>query len=342
MILGLGGYFIVYPAYEGIGEVESKIEEKEKQIDSARELRNRNLLLDGIYRVSRARATDVHEGFFGEMTTTVAVSIVQEILSGANNGEGFTDVDGIGVSDISEASLSLQMSRVRGAIRYGVRDFAFVFVSQEQLDATARAEAEEAAKLFDEENEFVWNPLLHAAAFAVARETEGMNAQELAAAGMTPEERLVAKMNELGNTPVLLLREITEMLKDRSAVNIHPEHRKRYLEMLRTGIAVSSTGVGNVIATFSLEMTYEEYLDFLDYLYEYPMRLAVNTCVLFQSVEAEAVFRETTNVAGDTEIYAFSLSLYVVRPMEMLPSRFMPDEGAQTETREETQDEEQE
>jgi hypothetical protein len=307
IVLGLGGYFIAYPAYQGIGEVETKIEQKESQIVSAHELRRRDIELSATYVEAREKALVVHEGFFEEMTNTEAVTMVQEILNGANNGNGFTDHAGIFITDIGEASLSLQLFRGGRDVRYSLREYAFLFVSQEEVDAAA----------VDEEE--VWDPIFEIVRYILDSSEDS--------------DEFAEKIAELTESTTTFMRVVSEILKDRDS-GISDESRSMFLDILRIGLATESIGAGLITATFVLEMTYAQYLDFLDYLHEYPLRMGINTATLFQSVESQAeAFGDEDD--GGLILYSFNLSLYVVRPMEIPESRFSPsDEQSEDESEE--------
>jgi hypothetical protein len=328
IVLGAGGYFIVYPAYEGIGAAENKIEEKERQIESAQELRRRDIQLNVTYRESRERAGEVHEGFFDEMTATEAITMVQEILNGANNGNGYTAHAGINVTDISQASLRLSLWTGGRNIRYSLRDLAFGIVSEAEL---IRAAEEEARELIAADEE--WDPPRRAAEFIAARDLENAT-----------EEDITAIMEEHSESLALFLRALTDMLKTSAPHEISIEHRLRYLDLLRTELDFASDPeIGQITATFSLEMTYAQYLEFLDYLHNYPLRLSIGTCTLYQDIASQAeAFGDLDETAAGLNVYSFVLSLLVVRPMEIPDSGFITEEGEEDDDEEEEETGEQE
>jgi len=292
-IFGAGTYFIIIPAYEDVGKVNTQIEEKNRQIDEAMQLMVREIQIDETMAESRERAANVNEGFFPEMTTTEAVTMVQTILNGANYGRGFTAEYGIHVTDIEEGLLSLQVFSGGKDIKYALREFATLF------------SAEEAPAASSDEEEF--NPALMAAEYLL-----GANADEL---------EILDKTAEFLAEPISLQLTIVEMLKGSS---LSAEERQKLLSFMREILVITDSGVGMITAEFTLRIPYNEYLDFLDYLHAYPLRMEVNTAILFQDNDSSILnnikFDESTGLAD----IDFKLFIYVVKPME-LPEVQLPD-----------------
>ncbi|MCL2693725.1 MAG: hypothetical protein FWE60_01315, partial [Oscillospiraceae bacterium] len=76
VILGLGTYFIILPAYRSIGEVDVRIARVNEQIAAAQVLRGQIIQLENSIAEVNERVVVVHEGFFPEFTTTEAVTFV--------------------------------------------------------------------------------------------------------------------------------------------------------------------------------------------------------------------------------------------------------------------------
>lgn len=311
-ILGLGIYFIVVPKNEDVSRVEAQIESMKAQIETAQQLLVREAQLDRDMNARRERAAEVHEGFFDEMTTTETVTFVQELLNNANFGRGFIAEYGIDVTLIEQEEFRLQLFLGNAPARYMLREYANLFLPpQEDLGLEALY------AIFDEISD-EWNPIMMAAEFAA-----GENADD---------DEIFAQYNEFAANPLFAWMAMTEMLK---GYDLSAEDRDGFLRYLRPLIAVSNSGVGVIKADFTIRMTYTEYLDFLDYLHRYPLRLAVHRAVFFQhneaAVEENTQFDETTGLAD----YEFTLHIYVVKPMD-IP---MEANEAEEEETADTQDE---
>lgn len=309
-VFGLGAYFIVLPVFDSIEAVDAQIEKKNEEIETAEALKNRLIFLMGQYTQKRERAGNVHEGFYGELTATEAVTIVQELLEGANNGRGFSVVDGIRVSEIESAALSLQLIRGDRNIAYELRELAQLFWFDEEGDEIPRPVDE------DEEEWLIYDEL--------AKIELGANASE---------EELIAlqleRFNEFLKEPAIFLREVAERLKARGGIPV--SERADFLNWMRMMLAPEFEEVGRISATFMLNLDYEEYLGFLDYLEGIPSRAAdpklvsINRCILFEDAAAANEYHRDLSDnpfgASDAGLYLFELHLYIVLPMDMPPPR---------------------
>lgn len=317
-VLGAGAYFIVIPAHEDLGVLDRRIEEKEKQIATAEELRDRETTLKTTIPAKKERAENVHVGFYNELTTTEATDIVQRILI---RGEVPISENGIEITDISEAAFSLQLGRIGRNTKYALRNFSFLFYDPtvaEIYDATfARIDA---AILGEEE----WNFRRQVSEYALGADADA--------------NALAAKEREFEEYPALYNKTLAEMLRFDKTVSA--VHRGGYLDTLRLALAMENSGAGLVSAKFTLHLTYEEYLKFLDYLHTLDTikdedgnlvfgYTAINKCFLFQNPEDEAVIMEAIiddlspeqrrDLGEDLgkRAYDFELYLYILRPMEI-------------------------
>jgi hypothetical protein len=283
MILGLGIYFIVLPAYNEIGVVDTKIAEVEKQIAAAQELAARERQLDADIGDQRERVSTVHEGFFDEITTTEAVTIVQQILANAPDG-GHTDFEGIMVSTVTEGFLNLVLTSQEREIDYTMRELAQFFAPEEEELPDFSAE------------------VLAVAEFVAARDNGNV------------DEILFGFIE----SPVSLQLAITDMLKGR---NLSEAERLELLNFAREVVGVESQFPGLITAEFTLALSYIEYLNFLDYLYNYPLRLSVSVAEFYEDDDAYEAWLEAEEREDDsnTKEYEFTLYLWVVAPM------YLPD-----------------
>jgi hypothetical protein len=308
-ILGAGAYFIVFPARDDIARIDRQIEEKQEQIKTANDLREREHLLNQIVVEKRERAETVHIGFYPEMTTTEATAMVQEILFGANRIGGYTSIDGIDVTDIGEAALSHSLFAGEEEAEYGLRDYSIALSDYAAEEASAKAQ-------------YLAEALADAALLAAVHilgDSESADAVE-------------SKARELmltGNESVLY-RAITNVLKD-SNNNLSDEDIERYLAVLRHALNGEVAKVGVINANFTLELSYEEYLAFLYYLHIIDTFkdsdgnlfygfTAVKTCTLYEdaiAAQAELNALSEQSDAMPFRMYEFNISLYVLRPMEI-------------------------
>jgi len=318
-VLGAGAFFFVIPEYEELGTLDKRIEEKEKQIETAEELQERERTLKAAIPAKRARAETVHTGFYNELTTTQAVDIVQRIL--IRGGVPISET-GIDITDIDEAAFSLQLGRIGRDTEYALRDYSFLFYDptfDEIYEATF-------ARIYAAAEDGDWLTLLlqQPAQYAVGADA---NANTLA-----------AKIFEFAEYPALLNRTLAEML--RFDKTISPVHRGGHLDLLRLALAMESSGAGLVTAEFTLHLTYQEYLDFLDYLITVDTiedadsnlvfgYSALDKCILFQNTDREELdmeeildgmspeeLRDLGDNAGK-RAYEFEFFLYILRPMEI-------------------------
>jgi hypothetical protein len=231
---------------------------------------------------------------------------VQDILNNADFGRGFIAEYGIFVEDIEEEVLALQLFLGRRPAEYALREFATLLnptIEEEYISQAIQIIAE-----IGEE----WNPALMAAKYLL-----GENADEL---------ELLEKMFEFAERPTDFMLTLTEMLK---GTDLSEEDRIKLLDFMRLALAIESSGIGVIRAEFSLRLLYNEYLDFLDYLHAYDMRIAVHAARFFHDNDASIVyndeFDETTGLAD----YDFELYIYVVLPMD-LPEIELPAQDEDT------------
>jgi len=298
-ILAAGGFFIVKPSYEKIGVVDQKIAQRQADIERADDLIARAAEIEAVYDVKRQRAESVHVGFYEEMTTTEAVTMVQSILARAATATNIltaasvTPLDGITVTDIEEKRLSLQVYSGESDINYQLREYAFLFDSMmEGLDAPIEGEEAEftpSSVTVTEEN---WDYFAELAVYLLTK----YDASEIDAviAGIT-------------SSRVLLMKEITEMLSEPGALS--DENRDKFLDLMRVLLSAEDVGVGLITASFELEMNYAQYAAFLEYLLVLPELSSVNTAILWESPAA---------AGNELRGYSFELQLHVMMPMEIV------------------------
>jgi hypothetical protein len=300
-ILGLGTYFIIIPAYNSADRVDDQIEEKRKQIDTALELQSREIYLDSIMEEVRERAGSVHEGFIGEITRTESTILVQELLAGANNGRGFTAQYGIKITDILPTTLFLQYFQPPNKPQYALRSLSTHFT-----------------RLDEEGNEYVEPPLnpeeIEATRMMIAR---------FAAGNTADENEVSAKLNEFTESPLLLMQAATQMLK---STTLSAQERANLIEYVRPVVAVYDAEVGLIRAEFALRLTFDDYLDFLQYLHrDYSHRVEVKAARLFQHNDSSVINNTTFDESTGLADYEFVLNIYVVRPID-IPETDVPED----------------
>jgi hypothetical protein len=298
-ILGLGIYFIVIPAHNSASRVESQIEEKEKQIETARQLLIREGTLDELILEKRERASFVHEGFVGEITHTEAVKLVQSMLDNANYGRGFTAEYGIEVTDIETHSLRVSVNNPFRSPVYALRDFATAFNPEEEEGDVLVKALQELEGILERMLERDWIPALLAAQFALGNDAD--------------EEAIEEKLIEFTLSPTCLNLTIVEMLKDRNFLS--DEDRLLLLEYMRFLLLIDGSEIGLITAEFTLRLPFDDYLDFLDYLYAYELRIEINEAVLFQDNDSSILFNDSFDETTGLADYEFELLIYVVKPM---------------------------
>ena len=280
-ILGGGGYLFVYPAYNSIGSLEKQIEQKNTEIDNADKLIDEGNKIDGVYEKKLERAAIAHECFYNEMTSIEAVRLTQQLLKDA----GHTPLSGITVSNLSESKLTIELFRPSSRINYELRQYSFLLDNMVENAQTGENTGEE------------WN---------YADEIMNLIYKNLS------DEEKEAKSQELAGSPVTLMSEILKVLR---GSEVHAETRMSFTNMMRVMLSNEAKGVGCITADFSLDMTYAEYVRFLDYVYNLPQATDIKSATLIQDVEA----------AGDAKrVYSFSLNLYIVKPMDILETKPNP------------------
>ncbi|MCL2018194.1 MAG: hypothetical protein FWG70_00415 [Oscillospiraceae bacterium] len=329
-VLGAGYYFIVRPAYDEISVVDRKIEEKEKQIEAAEALRLEEDTLKISIVPKRERAKTAHEGFYDEMTTTEAVTMIQDLLRRATDDGGYIATTGVKVTEISEAGLQLQLWLGSPEAKYALRNYANAFVAP-----PPRPTAQD--RLREDPDEGVWEPERQVALYVL-----GPGASE---------NDIEDKINEFKENQTLHVKAAIEMLKNDDGEFVSDLQRVAYLEMLRSALATKRQGVGYIKATFTIEMNYSEFLDFLDYLYSLGSLedeegnilfgySSVNSGAggLYESIEAEAEISGRSllpGAAASKGLYSFELGLYVLKPMEIPDNIGIREEVVDNETEDE-------
>jgi hypothetical protein len=305
-ILGLGIYFIVIPAYNSVERVDAQIVEKNKQIESAVTLRNRELYLDSVMEEVRERAENVHEGFIGELTRTESIIFIQELLSNANFGSGLTAQFGIDVFDIRENRLGLTFWQGENFPRYSLRDFASVLNPM-----TEERRNEIAANLLQLEEE-PWAMQL-AAEYAAGSADEDEIAEALAI--FRGQDR---QQTYFWHTAVEMLK--GNRLSDEDALRLNA--------FMRHKLAAQHSGIGVIRANFAVRMSYTEYLDFLDYLHNFPYRIEVKSATFVQDNDASIAINTGIDEGTGIADYRFELFVYTVKPMDLPEPETPADEEA--------------
>ena len=311
-VLGAGYYFIVRPAYDEVSVVDRKIEEKDRQIETAEALKLEEDTLKTEIIPKRERAKTVHEGFYDEMPTYDTVTMIQDLLRKATDDGGYIATTGIQATEITEAGLQLQLWLGDPDAKYALRDYANAFVAPPPRPTAVD-------RLLEDPDEDAWDPERQVAVYVLGPGASGDDIDD--------------KINEFRENQALHIKAITEMLRNDDGEFVSDLQRGAYLEMLRSILATKRQGVGFIEASFTIEMDYSEFLDFLDYLYSLGNSKdeegniifgfsSVNSGagVLYESIEAEAeIVRrslEPGTVLGKTS-YSFDLGLYVLKPMEI-------------------------
>ena len=303
--LGGGFYFLLKPSYDRIGRVDTQIESKKADIDNANRLREHARIIDQLYDAAKERAEGVHVGFYEEMTTTEAVTMVQNFLAGANQGRGHISTTGIDVTDISERTLSVLQFTGGRNVRYQLRDFAF------PRGAPDGEDAEEVVGAIWSLAQVIIDLLEHKIGEYPEEGDESEAAWEL-------RNQFDELINFYGENHTALLSDITEALKTNTIAR-NSEQRNQFLAAMRMLLAAEKMGVGLINAKFALELTYAEYLAFLDYINNFHLLTYIENCRLWQNI----------GVAGeDIRLYAFDLDFYVVSPIELPESPQNPFSSA--------------
>ena len=308
-LLGAGGYFLVLPEYRKIAVVDAQITQKTAEIAQAEQLR---VTVDEIYDVFERRldrAMNVHHRFYDEMTTTEAVVKVQEILAGFQGG--IREVGGINVTDIGEVSLSVQLFTGQRSINYGLRNLAFVF-GQPAVEEAAQETA------YDE----FGNPIV----------SHADPLQELIdhIFGEEPDfddPEVLQKFEDIISSRALLINEIIGALSVTGRDALSYQSRAAFVELIRLFLFLEKSSVGLITASLELELTYSQYLDFLDYVNNLPQITLISSASLWQNISA---------ASDEPQIYEFALRLCVMKPLVVgteRPARFdAPVADAVTET----------
>ena len=292
-IVGGGGYLLVRPAYNAIERVDVQINQKKIDIDNARKLIAHAREVEFIYAAERERATTVFEGFWWEMTTNEAITETQKLLNGANNNRGHEAYDGISVTDINEKVLFV-LPRLEGRkINYELRKLALMFAK-----GTPEADPDEEVEFFDPVDILLEVTIGR----FPAEDDQSDAANEIRTA-------YFAKRMEYIENPVIFWRDITDALRE-NKILAGSRDRLRILDMMRLDLASERIGIGVINVEFQLEITPEEYRNFLDYLNNYPLWTYVDTCELWQT---------TNRNSGDIAVYDFKLFYYVMMPIDPPP-----------------------
>jgi len=130
--------------------------------------------------------------------------------------------------------------------------------------------------------------------------TEDMGEEEVAAI-------VAAKTAEMGDSSAYTLKEIISVLK---GARMSEGARAMILDIMRMRLALEKVTIGSINASFSLDLTYGEYLDFLDYINRHEKAMGIRSAELWQDVAA---------AGSEVHSYDFILALYVMKPMETLP-----------------------
>ncbi|MCL2108948.1 MAG: hypothetical protein FWH20_06350 [Oscillospiraceae bacterium] len=291
-ILGGVGYLLVRPAYNSIELVDTQIAQKKTEIAEATRLIQRAREVELIYDEERERATTVYIGFYEEMTTTEAITMVQEFLNGANGGRGHTAVEGIAVTDIEGRELYVLPMLPPRDISYALREFALRFARPPEIDP-------------DEE---IWDPyrvLLH---YTMGPAPADSDTSEAANKARAEREAAIAHYFEEGNN-VFFFRDVTAALRE-NVIPPNSDDRTKMLEHMRLQLAPERVEIGVINVVFNLELTTEEYANFLEYISNFELLTYTPKALLKQTPVREV---------GELNLYEFVLDFYVMMPIDPPP-----------------------
>jgi DNA-directed RNA polymerase subunit F len=285
-VIGMGIYFFIMPRFDDMERLDGQINSLQESITEAKDLIDRSYFVDGNYERALERAQEAHVRFYDELTPTEALTLVQELLE----ARGYRDAAGLRVTEIGGAPLSISLFEGGRSINYELRELARVLDQPIIDEDEILSMAEELLEFYRE------------IAILLLSEEED-RAEEL-----VREAAIAATMAKLmGDTRAAELKRIIEAL---DTDRMSPEQRSKILDVMRLRLRNERVQIGRITASFSLSLTYSEYLDFLDYINTLPKATGITTAVLYQDISA---------AGSDTRSYDFSLSLFVMKPMEVLP-----------------------
>jgi hypothetical protein len=287
-VIGMGIYFFIVPAFDEMERLDGEIGGIRDRIEEAKDLIDRSFFVDENYERKLERAQSANARFYDELTITEAITTVQQLLE----ARGHRDAQGLTVSEIAGAPLSITLFAGGRNINYDLRRLASV-VDEIIADSTA-----DPGEVIKEE----WLEYLVEIAMLILSEDidEDMTDEQI-------EAKINAKAAEMSDSSAFTLREIIAVLKGE---RMSEGARAMILDIMRARLATETVTIGGINANFSLDLTYSQFLDFLDYINRHEKAMIVRTATLYQDISA---------AGSEARSYDFSLTLLVMKPMEALP-----------------------
>jgi len=276
------------PAFDEMERLDGEIGGIRDRIEEAKDLIDRSFFVDENYERKLERAQSANARFYDELTITEAITTVQQLLE----ARGHRDAQGLTVSEIAGAPLSITLFAGGRNINYDLRRLASV-VDEIIADSTA-----DPGEVIKEE----WLEYLVEIAMLILSEDidEDMTDEQI-------EAKINAKAAEMSDSSAFTLREIIAVLKGE---RMSEGARAMILDIMRARLATETVTIGGINANFSLDLTYSQFLDFLDYINRHEKAMIVRTATLYQDISA---------AGSEARSYDFSLTLLVMKPMEALP-----------------------
>jgi hypothetical protein len=288
-ILGAGGYFLAFPEYQKIEVVDNQIRQKMAEIERAQAMKEVVMTIGDVFDEKRERAEGVHVRFYGEMTATETIPVVQQLIS--DFGVEFTG--GITVSDIGASPFSLQVfTGGQRAIRYQLRDLALAFGGPPP---------------------------------PVTEETEELSPGQIIVLHLFGEEpdiedpEIQDRIDAIFSSRVFLIQELIDALKKTGAGAVPAQDRRLFIDTVRNLLAIEKTEVGLITANFTLNMTYSQYLDFLEYVNNLPQITRISSATLYQ---------DEISAGDEVRSYSFALQMCVMKPLYVPDLRPNPFDAA--------------
>lgn len=251
VVLALGGWFLIYPQYLNVKQVDEDILEMQEKVEHAEQMLAANQTVTQRYHQLTEELKVIEKYFYKEMTDTEVADYIEDLM----DEFGAQMIRGVTTTRIGAKDLTLTPPPQPPVVVYDIRQYAFLQGFQEegtiQGDSDFNLTQAEAVKLLN--------------------------------ADLTFEERGLQ-------------------------TELSPEERRQVIAILRSQLYGQHAQIGIITATFSLDLTYNDYLRLMTFVHD--LKLATD----FQGGE----YLNESGDGSERKVRQISLNMYVIKEMQKM------------------------